>query len=118
MIIKTIDDLYSTLINNTKIKSLRKITADKLVIQPNDEFTMNIYKKEYFDIYINNLFYYSIEPEDILEFINDFFNNKFVFIEKIDKKGKKSVRCVDTSKITRFSNTKNIKIYSNNKVED
>lgn len=117
MIIKTIEDLYSTLKRNTEFKYV-SMTVDTLVIQPYSEFKIEIYKKDYFDIYINGLFYYSVEPEDVLEFITDFFSNKFVFIESTDKKGKKSVKCIDIAKVPRFFNTKNVKIYSNSKVEN
>ena len=116
MIIKDIDDLYSKLIEFWGGKSLTKVSNIKIVISPYSELKMEISQKNYFDIYINGVFYYSIEPEEVFEFIKDFFNGKYIFVEKTDRDGDKSVSCVDASKASTFYNIENIKIYSSEKI--
>lgn len=117
MINKNINELYYKLISNSKIEKCIKLLNNEIIIQPYNRFIMTIMKTDYFDVYINNTFYYSVESEEILDFINDFFDGKYVFIEKKKKNGKVEITCENISKIKKLNHDQ-IRIYSSSRIEN
>ena len=96
MKIKNINDLYMNLIKNCRIKPFVKLFNNNIEIIPYKTLNIRIVENQYFDLYVNNLFYYSIENEEIYDFIQEFAENKFVFIKEILKNNKIIIKTIAT----------------------
>lgn len=74
---------------------------------------------KYFKIYINNIFYYDIEGQDIFESIKDIVNDNWIFVEKVNFINKKKILLIPKNKFTLrsvFLNNKFRKAFSINEL--
>lgn len=87
-----LDELYDNLCKNNQLKSVITFSNNKITIKPFSNLVIDIVKTNYFDVYVNQTLYYSIEAEEIIDFILDFANEKLYFIEEINKNGKNKIK--------------------------
>ncbi len=111
-----LDKLYSDLCKNDLLKSIITFSDQKITIRPYSNLEIDIVKNDYFDVYVNHAFYYSIESEEILDFILDFVNEKFYFVEETNRNGKKKIKTLSIKDyLNKKTNTLTNSIYSINK---
>lgn len=115
-LIPSIDELYVELSKIDEITSILTIKENAISIVSHPDFVLTIKKKIYFNVYINDVFYDSIEDQDILESLLDILQNDYIFIERKTFFGKKKVHLIPKGKFVnkreKFLKKKNIIIYS------
>ena len=62
-----------------------KYTTTEITIVFYKGFEMKIQLKGFYNIYLNDMFYYNVDWQDIKDTIDDFLTNKYVFCEQNNK---------------------------------
>lgn len=88
--IGSIEELYAELIKIDNLNNKSSLEDGKIIISFHKGFILKIVLKNYFDVYFNDTFYYSIEDQDILESLLDIIKSNYIFVERknIVKKNK------------------------------
>lgn len=88
--IGSIEELYAELIKIDNLNNKSSLEDGKIIISFHKGFILKIVLKNYFDLYFNDTFYYSIEDQDILESLIDIIKSNYIFVERknIVKKNK------------------------------
>lgn len=88
--IGSIEELYAELIKIDNLNNKSSLEDGKIIISFHKGFILKIVLKNYFDVYFNDTFYYSIEDQDILESLIDIIKSNYIFVERknIVKKNK------------------------------
>ena len=62
-----------------------KCTSSEIVVVFHNEFEMKILLQNFYNVYFNGIFYYSVDWQDIKDTIDDVFTNNYVFCQKNNK---------------------------------
>lgn len=115
--VETITDLYNQLSNEDELNSKVSISNNVIKIEFHKDFIMEIcFNKNHglYDTYINSIFYYGIEEQDILYFILDTLRDSIVIQYKHISVFKKPFKFVNQKSFnkTKWENKHNIKIFT------
>ena len=87
---REIIELYTYIRDNYNRNYSDIICKDnEILIVFHKEFKMKVSLCGLYKVYFNDIFYYDIDSQDVVDTINDFFTNSYIFCEV--KKRKKSI---------------------------
>lgn len=106
---RNIIDLFSELEKIEKIENKISFNDNAIIIKIHNELNITIKDKGLFHMFLNDIFYYDIEPQDVVAFIDEIVNGMWLFIEyktifgkiKIKLINKKNYKKLLTKKIKR-----------------
>jgi ribosome biogenesis protein Nip4 len=84
--IDVINDLYNELLSIEELNEKIRISENVIKIAFHNEFRIEIALAEGFAVYVNDLFYVSVEEQDIFHYIKDIASDKYLMIMR-KKKG-------------------------------
>ena len=118
--VETITDLYNQLSTENELKSKVSIIHNIIKIIFHEDFRMEIcFDKNngLFNVYINSIFYYGIEDQDILNFIIETLRNMIVIQYKRITPLKKPFKFVDKKSFNKdkWEGKPNVNVFTSKK---
>lgn len=92
--------LYEKLRQIDNIKPKLNFKNNIIYIDFHKDCRISIIYNKYFELYINNIFYYDIEGQDIIEITTDIINNEWIFVEKMNFFNKKKIILIPKNKFS------------------
>lgn len=84
-------ELFEKLSRLESLKGRINFDNGTILISFHDNFQLSIILNNYYKVYINDVFYYDIEGQDIFESIEEIANDKWIFVDKIDLLHKRKI---------------------------
>ena len=76
---KALIDLYGRLQKVNHFYQQMMFENEQIKIIVHSEFVIDIKNNQFFDLYLNNIFYYNIDEQDIYDMIVDLLSGEYVF---------------------------------------
>lgn len=99
---KDIDNLYQYIVKSYFNYQSILQKENEIIITFHNEFEIKIKLQSFYKIYFNNIFYYDIDCQDIVETIDDLFTKKYAFCKQ-----KNRIKIIEIEKLhdsTKFIN--------------
>lgn len=82
VIIDSIEKLYDKLVIFSELYDKVLLKDNVISISFHSDFVLRIEFDKYFNVYFNDIFYYNIDDQDILETLTDIIRRNHIFIER------------------------------------
>lgn len=116
----TLRDLYNKLTSVVFLQNKIQLEDERIKITFHDHYMLTVKLNSYFNVYINDIFYYNIEEQDIWESICELTDDKSVIIEcnSILKNRKVKVMQVDdfNKQKNKIMQKKNLKVFNTREI--